>query len=345
MSMRDVNFKRITICEVLRSINDRLQGVEHVDARDMLALAEQMAKKMAGKLVEYNKKHSKDWWENNPEYVDKINRELKSYLVGDAERAKMLLQKNNYDRGIVFIAFGEEYDKLASQTIAYSRRYIMCPITVLTNLKKRSGKWDQINGIDFIYLDIPTEQNRRVKIELYKYTPYDKTIYIDVDAVFQKNGIESLFDKLNDSDIVLQRHSTWTDGKRYFKLYRETMKKINLGLPLPVYVGGFWAFKKSKTIELLSQQWLKNWIETGSGRDMPSLACAVKMTGIKHAIITRDNDKYFSANINSGVMIVHRRRADDLYQFGIDIHKQNKPFDIGNGSNWDLVYFDEKLAV
>lgn len=86
MSMRDKNDK-LTICEVLRMVNDRLQMAEHEGIRDLLALAEQMAKKMAKKLVEYNERFDSEWWINNPQYKKMCERELSRYLTGDATRA------------------------------------------------------------------------------------------------------------------------------------------------------------------------------------------------------------------------------------------------------------------
>ena len=92
MGMRDSN-TCLTICEVLRCINDRLQGSEYSDVRDMLALAEVMAKRMSGKLVEYSKESNEDWWAENVEYENHINRMLQTHLVGDPERARHLLEK------------------------------------------------------------------------------------------------------------------------------------------------------------------------------------------------------------------------------------------------------------
>jgi hypothetical protein len=185
------------------------------------------------------------------------------------------------NRGIVYIAFGEEYDRLAAHTVAYSRQFISCPITVLSNVKTRDKKWTEIPDINFIDLDIPTEQNRRVKIELYKYTPYDETIYLDVDSVVTKPGIEKMFDGLKENDIVFQQHTFWKSGKRYYKIYAETMKQFGVSLPLCVCLGGFWAFKNTEGTKSFFKQWILNWIETGKGRDMPSMACAIKQSGIK----------------------------------------------------------------
>ena len=92
MSMRAHN-NRLTICEVLRQINDRLQGGVFSDIRDMLALAEQMAKKMSKKLQEYNENEDPNWWVEHNTVRENLIRELNEYLIGDPARGWELLKK------------------------------------------------------------------------------------------------------------------------------------------------------------------------------------------------------------------------------------------------------------
>lgn len=82
--MRKTN-KKYTICEVLREINDIHQGDSEIDVitREKLAIAEQMAKRLGRKLLEYNKEHSKDWWEKNKNYEKNLKiRMSKTYCTG-----------------------------------------------------------------------------------------------------------------------------------------------------------------------------------------------------------------------------------------------------------------------
>lgn len=92
MSMRDNNH-RLTICEVLRCINDKLQGNEYSDIRDMLALAERMAKRIIIKLQEYNKKEDPQWWIENHTATENFNRSVDSYMSGNPDRGWELLCK------------------------------------------------------------------------------------------------------------------------------------------------------------------------------------------------------------------------------------------------------------
>lgn len=79
-----------TICEVLREIADLHQPVSICSSPEMLNMrtrallreAQTMAKKMARKLLEYNKKEFEDWWAANPDYEADLRRRMaKDYLV------------------------------------------------------------------------------------------------------------------------------------------------------------------------------------------------------------------------------------------------------------------------
>jgi len=81
MSMRSVADKR-TVCEVLREINDLIQQSSlRPKVTPLLFEAEQMCKKMARKLYEYNKEFDKDWWKNNTNIEEKLKRRLDENYV------------------------------------------------------------------------------------------------------------------------------------------------------------------------------------------------------------------------------------------------------------------------
>ncbi len=82
MSLRGACEKR-TICEVLREINDKLQGTQlHPSVLPKLVEAESMAKRMSKKLEEYNKNIFADWWAKNPDYeADLKRRHNTKYIV------------------------------------------------------------------------------------------------------------------------------------------------------------------------------------------------------------------------------------------------------------------------
>ena len=68
-----------TICEVLREINDSVQGDTEKDAKLRLLLNEAftMAKKIVYKLYEYNKAACAGFWKRNPRQQRRIEEELR----------------------------------------------------------------------------------------------------------------------------------------------------------------------------------------------------------------------------------------------------------------------------
>jgi len=86
MSLRCSSNNR-TLCEVLREINDVLQDhVIHKQILPKLIEAEKMGKRMAGKLMEYNKQVFADWWEKNPDYEADMKLRLnKNYITEEGK--------------------------------------------------------------------------------------------------------------------------------------------------------------------------------------------------------------------------------------------------------------------
>lgn len=77
-SMRESHDYR-TICEVLREINDLAQN--SIEIRKLLVEAQDMAKRMSRKMVEYSKDWDKGWWDRNPDKASDIDRRLsRDYL-------------------------------------------------------------------------------------------------------------------------------------------------------------------------------------------------------------------------------------------------------------------------
>jgi hypothetical protein len=98
MSMRDASNAR-TVCEVLREINDLVQGRNSNDKaiRKLLSEAETMAKKMSYKLLEYNQEVFKDCWQENPDKLKKLKlRNSKFYLTGEYEKQGRIISKDEY---------------------------------------------------------------------------------------------------------------------------------------------------------------------------------------------------------------------------------------------------------
>ena len=92
MSMK-MNNKRLTVCEVLRMVNDLHQDSRNrhdVEVQRLLAVAEAMAKKMSHKLLAYNMEWEKEFYRDNPKHAGNVRRALgkkyTAYHLTDADR-------------------------------------------------------------------------------------------------------------------------------------------------------------------------------------------------------------------------------------------------------------------
>jgi FkbM family methyltransferase len=238
-------------------------------------------------------------------------------------------------KGLVYVAFGEEYDKLTAHTVAYSRKFTDLPVCVITNLEKRHPKWDEVNGIEFKRIAMRQDENRQVKTSLIQYSPFERSVFIDSDAVIQKRGIERVFEWLDDHDVMLRFRSVMTkEEPGFWEVYTKMMRLVGEQFPLQVYSSAFFGFRKNEAARKFFEMWNSYWRLSGQGRDMPALACTAKRTGAKIRVVT-NSDKVINEEINviNFENIIHHRWLDrpgvkSFFEvFNIPQYNQHKPFD------------------
>lgn len=225
------------------------------------------------------------------------------------------------NRGIIYVAFGEEFDRLAAATAKHTRIYTDLPMCVLTNLKKPSPEWDKISNVFFRYLPFPSEENRRVKVSLIDYTPFDKTLFMDVDALIQKKDVERFFDYLNNYDIVCQHygciHSTKGASLLVFRTYLKLAIMLHESLPIKLYGEAAFLFNRTKKTRDFFSLWKKYWMMMGCSRDMPGFSFAAKHSGdlvrsLRHYeeqfCVNQEDERYF---------IQHKGFTGFLKKFGL----------------------------
>jgi len=247
-------------------------------------------------------------------------------------------------RGILYTVFGQEYDKLAAHTVAYSRQFTDLPICVLTNITDRHEKWAGVSNISFTVIDIPQVENRAVKTEMISSTPFDQTLYLDCDSVIQKEGVEEVFDCLGEDDILLNKLLGWQVGEKIIRLYKNAMLASDVLLPIDVFNGAFICFKKNDRVRDFFTLWNECWKLTGSGREMPALACAVKKSAMSVKITGKPHG-FFEPDVPDEDCIVQHnynsyKGKDFFKEFKLPIIRQCKPFDKpGSNSDWNFVEF------
>lgn len=210
--------------------------------------------------------------------------------------------------GLLYVAFGNKFDIMAAKTIAYSQKFTDLPITVLTNIFNRCEGWKHTKDINFVEIKDETVNNRNYKTTMINYSPYDKTIYMDVDSVIQQRGIEKAFDKLDGYNLMLNIYGRWVD-RVPLSYYRAAMHKLGVTVPIMIYYGAFIGFTKTERAFRFFKNWNANWKKTGIRREMPSLACTVKQMPELKLVSTGNKARFFTWRIQRGFCIQHEYGA------------------------------------
>jgi len=226
-------------------------------------------------------------------------------------------------KGILFVVFGKGYDHPASVCVRESRKHTGFPFHVVSNMN-RSLNWDGIKNLSWRTVNMSLKANRVPKVQAYKYSPFDRTIYLDCDAVIQREGVNRVFEKLNSSDVVMDRHERWERGSRVLRVYKRAMRQFGVKPPIDIWWGGLVAFNKSYPVFDFFDLWHQYWVKFGKARDMPCLACAVVNSPDLKVGMTPDG-LVAQSRMNRSAVVQHFAAKDFLKKFGIESWEKNPP--------------------
>jgi len=214
--------------------------------------------------------------------------------------------------GIIFVVFGAQFELMAIKTIAYSRRFTNLPFHILTDLKEILPGWKDIPNITFQVFD--PIHNRQIKTTMIDHSPFDRTLYIDCDAIIAKPDVEGIIKLLDDHDILLVQYGTYTQNMPMMNDYKITFRKNVIKYPINIYYGAFIGFNKTEKSKLFFNEWNKAWITAGTPREMPALACAaqnttdlkIKIIQCKHSQHSpNETESLFAWHTNTNAIIQH----------------------------------------
>lgn len=114
--------------------------------------------------------------------------------------------------GVVYIAFGLPYLILAYRSIASLKSVCsQVPVCVLIDRESAAlirGLPEGWNAEDcFLVIDDSPENNRYIKTSLNKYSPFDKTLFLDADTLV-KSDISDIFAYLESFDLCLRLYGS-----------------------------------------------------------------------------------------------------------------------------------------
>jgi len=220
-------------------------------------------------------------------------------------------------RGFLYVVFGEEYAIPFRKSVEYLRRVSKYPIAVLTNVKDLKVNVDIVTNFN-----MQDNENRIIRTQAFNYTPFEQTLLMDADSMPISRKVNYLFDQLDIHDFGFQKVREFTTNVP--KVYGHALYKTKTTTPLTAYSGGVILFNKSEKCKALFDTWHEYWKITGRGRDMPSLACAIKNSNISFFVV----DNCIDRDINSDTIIFHAYGEHDktiLPKF-----EKSKPFDYRN---------------
>ena len=234
-------------------------------------------------------------------------------------------------RGILYLALGEEFDKLTAATAHYSRRFTDLPMCVITNLDQRDPVWLGVKDVRFSRVTDPSNENRRIKVSLIDYTPFSETLFMDSDAVIQNEGIEVLFGYLEDYDIACQYFATITssDDKNFEtafieKTYDKLAKLLRESYPIEMFGEAALLFRRTGPARDFFRLWQEYWELMGCGRDMPAFSFAVKHSPDKVKVFKGDVPFCTNAE-NEDFFIQHKGFSGFEKKFGLPEYQDWNP--------------------
>ena len=244
-------------------------------------------------------------------------------------------------KGIVFVAFGPEYDKLAAHSARKSREGTNFPFHVITDVRERDRHplWKEVTNVSFRSLEI--EDCRFVRTDMAYYSPFEKTLMLDVDSFVRGSDEmldEHVFDALSvQAPIIMNEYYHWEKGDRILNLYKEAMKLFKCDLPFSVWNGAIIAFQNTYPISQFFQRWRNYWVEFGKLRDMPCLGCAAWQWERKYRMkIGKLPDGFFVVDCPSEKCVVQHHWGRKWYdEVGMDEpHKNHRPKTYAKDFTW-----------
>jgi hypothetical protein len=235
-------------------------------------------------------------------------------------------------RGIAIVAFGENYERFAAKCMHHSRAILEYPVEVFTNVKNVDPLWKEIQNLKTIYMNLPTDQNRDIKTSIDEYTSFDECLYIDCDSIFQLKGLKKYFEMIPQNGMLLNTYGTWDKSYQIPPIYQRAFKMAAIKkMPIDIYYGACFMFRKCYEVRQFFQLWNYFWMINGNGREMPSLACAVRNSRIDKVCLSR-SDGLFSWPVCNSTIIQHEYQGHLKNLVGCSEFQPYKPFDDGGWS-------------
>ncbi len=176
--------------------------------------------------------------------------------------------------GVCFVAYGgnalRELQLAAAQLRQVAPKLRYTAITQQNFDSEQTGRWAKLN--------------------LDTLSPYDHTLYLDVDTRVKDRAIMTVFDILHDGYDLVIAPST-NQHREVFSHIRETERETTFAFlenPMPLQLqAGVFGFRKSAQVARLFQIWRDEW-QQGDGQDQAALLRALDCQPLRIWLLSWD---------------------------------------------------------
>ena len=183
--------------------------------------------------------------------------------------------------GVVYVAFGPPFLAMAVTSVLSLRvtnpNIPVCLVTNVTDRPPTVPWWNPSRGDVWRFLERPTGDNRLIKTDIYRYSPFQKTLFLDCDT-FVVGSLDRIPVFLTYFDLV-------------FRFVNQpcrvnpTQRVLDEGLQfhqISHFNSGVIGFRKNPITEAFFRTWGERFIRMGIARDQPSLmeACFLSQARI-----------------------------------------------------------------
>jgi hypothetical protein len=166
--------------------------------------------------------------------------------------------------GCIYVAFGRPYLIQALHSVRTLRAASpSIPVCILTNVVRdpppQFRTWDASTDV-WLYVDAPDKDNRLYKTDLPRYTPFQKTLYLDSDTEILSD-ITGMFRFLDYWDVALHLKAEGQSRKK-LKGKQVVLDGKESVAEIPHWNGGVVAFKAGPKSEEFFSLW-NHYYQTG----------------------------------------------------------------------------------
>lgn len=217
-------------------------------------------------------------------------------------------------RGIMLIAFGYDYEKISVYCVKSINKHCDLPIIIHTNIPtpNRNPMWEDTENTFFIFHNLNDSDNRLIKTDLYNYTRFKQTLYIDVDSQVLTSEFLEEFDNLSKYDIILPHWNTYSISDMHHQKNKTGHKKWDnfiaaldnnaVDAKIKLVGGGICFFNKNNQTKNFFKEYNHHYKYSGNMQDMPSLNYTMQKNICTSRLL---NNKYYNGSNSLIIKSLH----------------------------------------